>query len=57
MKKSDQYYEAMKSVIRDSNRNLDDKLEILETLMSDRSSAQFSERMDAERAEKEAKQA
>lgn len=56
MKKSEHYYEAMRAVLSDGMHSIDEKIEILETLMSDRSSALFSERMDAERAEKEAAQ-
>lgn len=57
MKKSEHYYEAMRAVLSAGMNSIDEQIEILETLMSDRSSALFSERMDAERAEKEAKQA
>ena len=54
MKRSELYQEAMRAIMRDCELQIDKKLEILEILISDKSGAEFSERLEAE---KEATQA
>lgn len=49
MKKSEIYKRAMASVIRDSSWDMADTLEILETLMADKTSADWSEKREAEK--------
>ena len=57
MKKSDQYYAAMRAVLAFEALNEEETLEILETLMEDKGSAEFREKLDAEKAAKEAAKA
>lgn len=57
MKKSDQYYAAMRAVLAFEALNEKETLEILETLMEDKSSAVFREKMEAEKREKAEKEA
>lgn len=45
MKKSEQYTVAMLAVLKDICLSDSDKLEVIETLMSQRGMAQYSERM------------
>lgn len=57
MKKSEHYTEAMKAVLSAGIHTVEEKIEILETLMDGRGGAEFSERLEAEKAAKEAAQA
>ena len=49
MKKSEQYFMAMAAVLEYPNMTTRTKLEVLETLMSDKSSAEWSEKREAEK--------
>lgn len=53
MKKSEQYTRAMMSVIDDGRITPVSRLEILETLMSERNIARMIEEHEAERAEED----
>lgn len=49
MRKSKQYKMAMAAVIRDDSLDMDETLEILETLMEAKSNAEWSEKREAEK--------
>lgn len=49
MKKSEQYKMAMAAVILEDSLDMDETLEILETLMDDKRSAEWSEKWEAEK--------
>ena len=49
MKASERYTAAMVAVINNTNINAADKLEIIETLMGDKSIAEFREKQEAEK--------
>lgn len=57
MKKSEHYTEAMKAVLTAGIHSVEEKIEILETLMDGRSGAEFSERLEAEKQANAAKEA
>lgn len=57
MKKSERYNEAMKAILSAGLHTVEEKIEILETLVYDKSAAEYSERLEAEKAAKEAAQA
>ncbi len=49
MKKSEQYFMAMAAVLEHPEMRTAHKLEVLETLMSDKSTAEWSEKREAEK--------
>jgi hypothetical protein len=51
MKKSERYYIAMCAVVDDESISAEDKLDIVATLMEDKSIAEYLERQEAEKAE------
>ena len=49
MKKSEQYKVAMKAVLAYTSINADQKIEIVETLLSDKRMAEYGEKEEAEK--------